>query len=268
MKKKSLKKESGFTLIELLIVIGLLGGLTVLILPRLAADREEALADICDYNNAGSTRVLKQYFQLFGGYPADLHTGLQGATGTPDAMNGLPGAQEDHMVTNIATTRLALSAGQAASLSAAGITSIAFDTGLNTTAVVADVVVAQAVSATGTNAWLDDAGDEMQFDGILISDWATATGTPAWDTSPGPVVCLYITPTTNWAAGNGGNQDWTKGAIEYGVDMVGSCPIPTEAAGGGEVAFAYYMAYFKVYNDGTPARLIGSTCPECGVLNP
>ena len=66
--------------------------------------------------------------------------------------------------------------------------------------------------------------------------------------------------------------DLAKGAVEYGISMEGKCPIPTASTTQGgadvEVSFAYYMAYFKVYNDGTPARMIGSTCPECGVLNP
>ncbi|NMA45119.1 MAG: type II secretion system protein GspG, partial [Lentisphaerae bacterium] len=55
--------RSQFTLIELLIVIGLLGALTALILPSLMADREEALGDVCDYNQAGTVRVLKQFKQ-------------------------------------------------------------------------------------------------------------------------------------------------------------------------------------------------------------
>ncbi|NCC53433.1 MAG: type II secretion system protein [Spartobacteria bacterium] len=268
--RKSKKNKGGFTLIELLIVIGLLGALTALILPRLSADREEAMGDVCDYNQAGTVRVLKQFNQITGEYPADMHNGMTAAVGAPDAMPGLPDAQDIHMVTNIATTRLALSTNQAESLKAAGITSICSTTGLSRTTVAADVVVAQACSETGTNPWFDDSDPavEMTFDGIDISDWATATGTPSWDTSAGPVVCLWVAPTTDWSKkGDGGNKDWSKGNVEIGLDMAGQCPIPT-AGLDGEPDFAYYMAYFKVYNDGSAARMIGSTCPECGVLNP
>jgi prepilin-type N-terminal cleavage/methylation domain-containing protein len=269
MSRKSHRaRNSGFTLIEMLVVIGLLGALTALILPALAANREDALGDVCDYNQAGTVRVLKQYHGLVNAYPADMHNGLQGTADTSVAMEGLPGAQEDHMVNNIADTRHALTADQATSLSAAGITSITSGTGLNSTAVAADVNVAAACAADGSNAWLDDGGVEMTFDGILISDWATATGTPSWDASAGPVVCLWIAPTVNWAAGSGGNNDWTKGNVEYGIELEGQCPIPTAAASGDEVSFSYYMAYFKVFNDGSAARLIGTTCPECGVMNP
>jgi type II secretory pathway pseudopilin PulG len=182
--KKS--RSAAFTLIEMLVVIGLLGALTALILPTLAANREEALGDVCDYNQAGTVRVLKQYNSLVNAYPADMHNGLQGTADTSVAMEGLPGAQEDHMVNNIADTRHALTADQATSLSAAGITSITSGTGLNSTAVAADVNVAAACAADGSNAWLDDGGVEMTFDGIDISDWATATGTPSWDASAGP----------------------------------------------------------------------------------
>jgi competence protein ComGC len=266
--KKTRVKRHRFTLIELLIVIGLLGALTALILPTLSANREEALGSVCDYNQAGSVRTLKQYENLVNAYPADLHTGLQGTDATAEAMEGLPSAQTEHMVTDIADTRLALSANQAASLAAAGIDSVASGTGLNTTAVAEDVNVAAACAADGSNPWFDDGGVEMTFDGIAISDWATATGTPSWDASAGPVVCLWIAPTVNWSAGSGDNNDWSKGNVELAIDMEGQCPIPTAAASGDEVSFSYYMAYFKVYDDGSPARMIGSTCPECGVLNP
>ncbi len=272
MNTMNMKSQGGFTLIELLIVIGLLGALTALILPRLSADREEAMGDVCDYNQAGTVRVLTQYADMFGSFPAGMHNGLQAASGTPAAMEGLPSQQTEHMVTDIATTRLVLSTNQAASLAAAGITTVAHGTGYNTANVAADMVVAQACASDGSNPWNDDGGVEMTFDGVAISDWATGTAGPSWNTTggAGPVVCLWVTPTVDWesAQGDGGNTDWTKGAVEYGISMEGKCPIPTQAASGDEVAFAYYMAYFKVFDDGTEARMIGSTCPECGVLNP
>lgn len=260
-------KRQSFTLIELLIVIGLLGALTALILPTLSANREEALGAVCDYNQAGSVRTLKQYANLVNRYPADLHNGLTGTTAAAVAMDGLPSQQARDMITNISTTRHSLTANQAASLVAAGITSVCSGTGLNSTAVAADVHVC---SASGTTPWDDDSGtgSQLTFDGITVSNWATATGTPSWDASAGPVICLWIAPTVNWAAGSGDNNDWSKGNVELAIDMEGSCPIPTAAASGDEVSFAYYMAYFKVYNDGSPARLIGSTCPEDGALNP
>jgi hypothetical protein len=110
----------------------------------------------------------------------------------------------------------------------------------------------------------------MTFDGISISNWMAGTGTPSWDVGkPGEIVVLWIAPTVNWASGSGDNNDWSKGNVKLAIDLEGSCPIPTASTdAGGEVTFAYYMAYFKAYNDGSPARMIGSTCPECGVMNP
>ena len=271
MNRNKTKSKRGFTLIELLIVIGLLGALTALILPKLTADREEAMGDVCDYNQAGTVRVLTQYNDMFNAYPAGMHNGLQAASGSPIAMEGLPSAQTDHMVTYIGNTRHSLTAPQATSLSNAGITSIAFSNGYNTISVAEGVVVASACADDGSNPWNDDGGAEMTFDGVAISDWADGSAGPSWNLSTnGPIVCLWVTPTVDWdsAKGDGGNTDWTKGAVDYGISMEGQCPIPTEAASGDEVSFAYYMAYFKVFNDGSKAQMIGSTCPECGVLNP
>ncbi len=283
MSTKMKRNTSGFTLIELLIVIGLLGALVALILPKLTADREEAMGDVCDYNQAGTVRVLNQYADMFGAYPSGMHNGMQDYQSDPVAMKGLPEAQEDHMVTKISSTRLALSADQAESLKAAGITQIAYGDGYQIADVATGVFVAQACAADGTNPWNDDSNppQEITFNGVALSDWAqgTAGSTPVWNQGKaGPVVCLWITPTIDWAKGNGGNSDWTKGAVEYGISLEGKCPIPTAATSQGgaddEVSFAYYMAYFKVFDKAdpsdpvTPARMIGSTCPECGVLNP
>jgi cobaltochelatase CobN len=267
--KKKPGHADGFTLIELLIVIGLLGALTALILPRFAADREEAMGDVCDYNQAGTVRVLKQYNQIAGCYPSDMHNGMDGTGAAAAGMPGLPSAQVGHMVAAIATTRHALTAGQAASLTNAGIAGICSGVGLARTAVAADVHVAAACSATGANPWNGESGGEIAFDGIKISDWATATGTPSWDSGAGPVVALWIAPTTDWARTGGSNKDWTRGNVQVGLDLAGQSPVPAEGlTPGSDPAFAYYIAYFKVYNDGTAARMIGSTCPEIGVLNP
>ncbi len=270
-KNHSHKFNKGFTLIELLIVIGLLGALTALVLPSLMADREEALGNVCDYNQAGTVRVLKQYYQLTGGYPADMHSGLWENDGSAAAMPGLPEAQADHMgnASGVACPSLhPLSADEAASLVASGITSICYGDGLQSEAVAEGVNVVRA--ADGTNYWLDDSdpAQEMTFDGVKISDYCAAATSP--DKKDGVVIALWITPTTNWDSTQSSlNQDWGGNNVRFSIDMEGQCPIPQAAAvDTDEVTFAYYMTYFKVYSDGTKAKLIGSTCPECGVLNP
>ena len=118
-----------------------------------------------------------------------------------------------------------------------------------------------------------DPAAEMTFDGIAITNWESGDldgdGTVEDnEEGEGVVLVFWIAPTTDWSADIAPNKDWGNGNVDLGIDLEGQCPIPAEAASGEEVAFAYYMAYFKVYNDGTAAKMIGSTCPECGVLNP
>ena len=278
LNKNSNMKRHSFTLIELLIVIGLMGALTALILPTVTANREEALGDVCDYNQAGTVRTLKQYENIVGSYPADMHNGLQTAVDAATAMPGLPAAQTDHMgnASDACPSLHLLTDHQANSLSDAGITSICYGEGLQSenipyaevpTETLTDFAV--VIAHDGTDPWADDEGNEMTFDGISITDWMDGNNTPSWDGGKsGEIVVLWITPTVDWSAGDADNNDWSQGNVTMGIDMEGQCPIPTAAASGGEVTFPYYMAYFKVYDDGTPARMIGSTCPECGVLNP
>ena len=272
-------KRSQFTLIELLIVIGLLGALTALILPSLMANREEALGDVCDYNQAGTVRVLKQFKQVFNHYPVGMHTGLQSNADDASAMAGLPSAQLTHMgaSTAVCPSIVMLDADQANSLIAAGIEYVCYNVGYESEDIADTVNVVQARTTTGAapGPWLDDSdpAQQMQFDGFTIEQWEAGAVTPSWDRAGGQgiVVVLWIAPTIDWEyhPEMNKNNDWTKGEIKMGIDLQGKCPIPAEDTDeAGDPSFAYYMAYFKVYNNGTEARLIGTTCPECGILNP
>ena len=276
--KTTARKTLSFTLIELLIVIGLLGALTALILPSLTAVREDAIGDVCDYNQAGTVRVLKEFKQLYNHYPTGMHTGLQTSATGAFAMVGLPDAQKDHMGEPGAETPVAcpstmvLTENLAKSLADAGIDTVCYDAGYDpqelSTTEGETTTYLYVVSATG---WKDDGGNDMTFDGLKIADWETGTATPAWDreNGAGKVVVLWITPTTDWTPDfDTVNNDWSKGSVRMSLDLPGKCPVPVEDIDGGDPDFAYYMAYFKVYDNGAPARLIGTTCPECGVLNP
>ncbi len=272
---KKMKKTSGFTLIELLIVIGLLGALTALVLPTLTADREEALGSVCDYNQAGTVRVLKQYESLTGGYPADMHNGMTLTSASALAMPGLPDAQTTNMgdgTTIPATTLYDLTDYHGNSLREAGITSITSGTGLNRTNIPETATpsgAALGINVAAATSWIDDGGVAYQFDGITLADWeGTPANTPSWDTSTGKVICLWIAPTIDWSSGTGVNTDWSKGSVQMGIELEGQCPIPATSVSGGDPEFAYYMAYFKVYDDGSAAKLIGTSCPECGIMNP
>lgn len=230
------KRRGGFTLIELLIVIGLLGALTALVLPAMMADREEALGDICDYNQAGTLRALKQYQQVTGKLPTGMHTGLTvntGASSRSDAMPGLPEAQATNI--NLPESYYALTSSEAAALQAAGINSVAYDSGLHYATVAANTSVLRV-----TENWLDDTPAAYTFNGMSVADY---------ESQGAKVFVFYVAPTTDWEAGSGDNSDWSKGNVQISIDLPGKCPVPTTDTNGGDPDFAYYMAYIAVWAD-------------------
>jgi hypothetical protein len=198
------------------------------------ADREEALGDVCDYNNAGTLRVLNQYRQITGKLPNLMHAGVK-LDDTP--MDGLPAAQQANM--SDPDTFHELTQAEVDALSAMGISQVAKDTGLNVVNLAEDVVVVEC-----TPDWRDDSeggGAEYQFDGRTIT-WFNAE-----DASR--VFVFWVAPSTDWdRAGAADNQDWSKGAIKIGLDLQGKCPIPVEGLNG-DPEFAYYMAYVAVATD-------------------
>lgn len=262
MNKMLKKARGGFTLIELLIVIGLLGALTALILPSLSANREDALLDVCDYNQAGTLRVLKQYQQFYNQLPSGMHTGLDsvGATmsmpaHTAGQANG--NLMDEDGVTPIgptASTITTLDALQAQSLIAAGLAEVAVDEGYELAEPAAGTSVIEI-----TTDWVDDGTAPYTFRGRTIADYTAQNG----DTGAGGsmVIALFIAPTVDWESGHKNTTAWAGNAeVKLSVDLEGKCPIPADE-------FTYYIAYVQVFNDGTKAKLIGSSCPECGIIN-
>ena len=264
-KKMKRAAQKGFTLIELLIVIGLLGALTALVLPSLSANREDALGDVCDYNQAGTLRTLTQFYDLYGGFPNQLHMGTQGTTGGV-AMKGIPEAQQVNMGDGVTgTTASVLTADQIDSLEEAGVTDVASGYGYIITP------IDGTIEFPDLTAWVDDESVPMTFNGISIADWEAGTTTPDAAQGSGRVICLWVTPTADWENANVANPnlDWSKGNVTLKVSLPGKCPIPNASLSGDDVDFNYYMAYIKVYDDPeVPARLIGTSCPECGIMNP
>ncbi len=261
MNKKNLKKQGGFTLIELLIVIGLLGALSVLILPSLSASREDALLDVCDYNQAGTARLLGQYVQFYGVLPSRLHTGLL-ADAAVDRANLMdmptlgenPGGEvalaENFLRDGSAHT---LTEDQATSLMEGGLADIAYDA-YTLVAPAADVNVAIV-----TADWEDDGGAEYTFKGRSLAD----LGVDQNSSPDGVLIPFLIAPTVDWESGYGSVNDWAASAdVQLKVDLEGACPIPANSD------FTYYVAYVKAFNNGDPAILLGTSCPENGLLNP
>lgn len=302
MKAKSSKK-AGFSLIELMIVIVILGSLTALILPHFDSSEAEAKDTGCDASNYGTLRTLTQYRSLNGVYPSGMHTGFEGATATATTHMGKTGSSVLPSFTLLNMTEqsapVALSTEKYKdSLQAAGIYNLAsggFDidtTDGNSAPDMKLTKVADVSVATITGAWyeawsdanddgivseaeiggaLDKTSREITINGIPLQSYKYAgtengltpivSGEPGGHTvEDGIVVPLFVTPTTIW---NNTYVDGVEGSSKIQMAAPGQCPWLT----GGE-EFRYYMAVFKVYKDGSPAKLLGTMCPEGGSLNP
>lgn len=97
--------------------------------------------------------------------------------------------------------------------------------------------------------------------GTTLPDTFTSTAMVGGDSGDGIVVPLFLAPTTDWDHwydANGGEND-----SKIQVAQVGQCPW---LEGGAE--FRYYIGIFKLYADGSKAKLLGTMCPEGGSLNP
>lgn len=272
--KKAMKQ--GFSLIELMIVVVIIGALTAIIIPQFSASESEALDTGCDASNYGTLKQLINFKSINGVYPSRLHTGYEtDASGaaimgtTADSAIAPPTAAN---FTNVASTVASvLTEDQADSLAAAGIDVLAYG-GFGIDAVF-DGVGTNAYVQTVTADWLEDqsdSGTSVTINGLPIFayaardpqlDYATSdTSTSDLDDVDGIVVPLFAAPTADW---DNAVIDGDSFESRVGVAQAGGCPWLE----GGE-QFRYYICFFKVYNDGSAAKLIGTACPECGSLNP
>ncbi len=270
LSKKTCAKRQSFTLIELLIVIGLLGALTALILPSMRGARHDAVELISDYNQAGTARTLVQYRSLYNQLPNQMHTGLvaenagDGDAFEADDLMDLP----PDAVANLgrAGSRAELSNANIRSLNRVGITALAYGDGYNIvdlpdiSGVDFGTAAAQAGStlflATLHDAWEPEGGGAWTFRGRIPSDIAD-------DTADEMIIALFIAPTMDWET-NRPIDDWSQGELQLTIELEGKCPVPADSD------FRYYMAFLKVHggNGRTRADLVGTACPECGILNP
>ncbi|MDR1959651.1 MAG: prepilin-type N-terminal cleavage/methylation domain-containing protein [Planctomycetaceae bacterium] len=235
MKTFKTTQKSGFTLIELLIVIGLLAALASVLLPALMGDRTAALTNICDYNQAGTLRTLRQYEAFTSGkLPNGLHSGLVSSTGT-DFMD-LPAAFKKNLTGSVE----ALTGNEVAALNSIGITELAYGSGDPDGHEIEESLGYKTLEAGDnviicTEDWVDDANNPYSFNGkglhyLLDHDSYTK------------VIPVFITPTTDWTSSQSGN--WVKG-FNVSMDIAGSCPVPDD------VEFAYYVAYIGIRGEGT-----------------
>jgi prepilin-type N-terminal cleavage/methylation domain-containing protein len=245
---------SGFTLIELLIVIGLLAALASVLLPSLMGSRDDALEGVCNYNQAGSLRTLRQFEAMTGGYlPTGFHTGLDD-TGNA-LMTGFPPAWLDAYGTTDNTGGIkALTPGEAASLAALGIGQLAYGTGDPENADPAVAMGYQNV-ASGSNVivvgeqWKDDGGRLFTFNGKGIKAYTNETYSK--------VIALFLTPTVDWSKSD--SVSWVKG-FSVKMEIPGKCPVPVDAD------FAYYVVYVGVQEEGVDVKYAQATSAAGGTL--
>jgi type IV pilus assembly protein PilA len=269
MFKKSKQLRRNFSLIELLIVIGIMGALTALILPQFQNAEDNAKDSACDYNNSGTLRFVTMFKAANGVYPTGFHTGMDGANvftvGEGDTDYGV-----DPTAANMSgmTTKAALTdagdgtAEYLTSMKESGIVTLASGTGEATD--IASVPVCQIASTD--SAWSEDSSggtvattNIVTFGGKTLPELAAANGIKQGD-GAGVIVPLFVASTVDWEKAY--KADGTeKGDSYVNIALEGKCPWPADGK------FRYYICFFKAYADGTPAKLVGTACPECGPLH-
>jgi prepilin-type N-terminal cleavage/methylation domain-containing protein len=273
MNKNTMKKRGGFTLIELLIVVGLLGALAAIVLPRLGADREDALEYVDNFNAGGTLRTLSMFHQLFAVYPTVFHTGLTDIDATTLAtdtdsdkirdtdgtytMEGMPKGMS-MVSTKVTSSILALTEDEVSSLTDAGIDILAYSDGLNTNATAEGVAVLKVTSDNASYWKTGYPSTATTFNGVSLSDYCDPDedGTDEYS-----LIVLYVTPTMDWTGPTGGNDDWSNGSVDLDMDMPAQSPLPIRTADEDvDVSFSYYAAWFLVDLSGEePATLISVT---------
>ena len=278
--KKSKIRRRNFSLIELLIVIAIMGTLAFLIIPAFSDAESQSKDTVCDYNNAGTLRYVTMFHAANGVYPSGMHIGADTITATLDDSEGVESAMAKitaHNLSNQSTTIAITSYYD--SLRAAGIAHLAYGTkpaeDLTKTGAPTHLFAIDA-----TKDWTEDVDADgnpvtsgatpLTLKGIALSKWAEAGS--AYNAADDDhrrirkaneedfaVVPLFVASTVDWedAYLAGGPQK-----SKVSVAMEGKCPWID--AGG----FRYYICFFKVYeNSETPAKLLGTACPECGILD-
>lgn len=262
-------KKNYFSLIELLIVIAIIGSLTALIMPQFDMSESEAKDAGCDYSQYGTMRTLSDFRSLNGVYPTGWHTGLETQTGS-DVM----GTNEDSAMADITwgnidnnATIAALTDAEVESLKLAGIGSLGYGFGID-----AKDIANTTTAIKMTADWQENASHENSDAGSGAT--VTFNGVPYTTPSSGDVtgledkyesvIALFAAPTVDWE-NYYTDGDTTAGQPSKVGAQVGKCPWVKDI-------FGYYIGYFGTNGttaaNAVKAKLVGTTCPECGPLNP
>lgn len=284
--KKSFFRKN-FSLIELLIVIGIMAALAALILPAFSDSETAAKDTACDYNQAGTLRYLQMFRSANGVYPSGFHTGGStlgwAAAGTDTDVELTTCATYNFGSASDDLTLETSNTGYAASLISGGIVTLAYGQGSDAKVgtVGTDAVVVKSVKACddGATTWTEELdpltgavkpdGAPLTLRGISlghvaqigqIDDMTTADAKcrqfRSVDEPKFKIVPMYVAPTIDWEKYYADGPNDSK----VSISMAGKCPW------GSDGQARYYIAFFKVYDDGTPAKLLCTSCPDCGIL--
>lgn len=282
--KQTVRKS--FSLIELLIVIAIMGALAALILPAFSDSETQAKDTACDYNNAGTLRYVTMFKAANGVYPSGFHAGTDSAAGAVATGGDVIDAMATVTAGNMegATGALTIAADDGSygqSLQEAGISQLAY--GKKAAEDVGTVTAVRAISgdwsdsmnADGTHKTVANGGEALTLKGVKLADWVAAgeaADATAYDAltddqkrcrksdEPGfKIVPLFASSTIDWEEAYPYNS--AKRSSKVSVAMEGKCPWLDAGS------FRYYICFFKVYENGTAAKLIATACPECGILD-
>lgn len=286
VKKTTVKRRNLFSLIELLIVIGIMGALAALILPHFSSAESASKDTICDYNNAGTLRYVNMFRSANGVYPSGFHIGANTAAADVvdeenDTAVGKMALPTRKNIVNHTTTQ-AISAtdnSYGMSLMAAGIAQLAY--GTHAAADVGTVTAVRVINGDWSDTlgvdgtWKDateaGGGTALTLKGVKLSDWVAAGNATEAITDENQKLCrksgesqfkivpLFAASTVDWE--NAYPFESASQASKVSIALEGKCPW-VEAG-----MFRFYICFFKVYADGTAAKLIATACPECGILD-
>lgn len=286
-KKKNKMRTKSFSLIELLIVIGIMGALAALILPSFSDSETAAKDTACDYNNAGILRYVTMFKATNGVYPSGFHTGASDAAGEKagDPVSSMAVVTAGNI--NGFTDKLEIDKDDGTygqSLQSAGIAQLAYGTevadDIGDVTAVLEVTGDWSETMDANGAYLDVATDgapAITVRGLPLSTWKAAGEAEVTDAADYEalddnlkkcrkanegafkIVPLFAASTIDWETAH--PYQGLAIASKVGVAMEGKCPWLDAGS------FRYYICLFKVYEDGSPAKLIATACPECGVLD-
>ncbi len=286
MKKNGNKKHFQFTLIELVIVIAILGTLAALIIPAFSNTEKEAKETSDLYNGRSVTRYVEMFQNANGYYPSGFHTGLTADGDSPMGLSEAFGVEEaehhhdeeeeeeehdhdeegytleDDGPVEITELSDADNAKYISSLKAAGINyltagevSEAVATPLKNTSVTINALKVKPNHETF---------EKKQFGGRTLASWVKPDQFEMGEhDANGIIVALFVTPNIDWehVYSGGYHQHEDHGhfeVIENSRIALKNAPVSNVS----KADFRYYCCFFKLYNDGSAAKLVGVVSPE------